>query len=134
MNNHAKWRVVVFSSILAVLLFFGGYCVRGATVPEPKVKVVETTVYKFPNTPPFVAFSDPIDLAQALLLLNNMRASHEQVLNWTFTSNPGFGIADKEFQNLCIKEYNQLIDFVWRQDALIKQLEEKPAQGIEAIN
>lgn len=119
-----NWHWFIFGAICSGIVAFA-LCVlflppKTVYVDRTVEVVRETTVYKFPNTPPYVAFSDPIDLTQALLLLNNMRASHEQVLNWTFTGDPGFGIADKEFQNLCIKEYNQLIDFVWRQDTLIK--------------
>ena len=113
-----NWHWFIFGAICGGIVAFALTVLflppKTAYVERPVEVVRETTVYKFPN----IAFSDPIDLTQALLLLNNMRASHEQVLNWTFTSDPGFGIADKEFQNLCIKEYDQLIDFVWRQAAL----------------
>ena len=115
-------RRICLMFALVMLALLSGFCFGRATALEPKVteKVVIATVYRFPNTSPYTAFADPIDLDQALLLLNGMRASHVQALNWTFTSNPGFGIADKELQTLFIKEYDQLIDFLWRQDALLK--------------
>lgn len=81
---------------------------------QPKIRIIETTVYRFPNTPPYTEFNDPIDFNQAILLLEGMKVSHEQMLNWEFESDPGFGVADKEFQKACIKWYNQLIDYTWR--------------------
>src|SRR3990167_6570508 len=83
---------------------------------EYQSQVKETVVYKFPNTPPYTVFSDPIDFDQALLLLYGMRESHVSALNWTFTTSPGFGIDDREFQTTVIRWYDQLIDFLWRQE------------------
>ena len=75
-----------------------------------------TVIYKYPNTPPYTVFSGPIDFDQALLLLYGMRESHVSALNWTFTTSPGFGIDDREFQTTVIRWYDQLIDFLWRQE------------------
>ena len=74
-----------------------------------------SVVYKYPITPPYETFPDPINFDQVLLLLYGMRASHVQALGFTFTTSPGFGIDDKEFQLQVIKWYDQLIDYVWRQ-------------------
>lgn len=87
-----------------------------APAPDPEIiiKEVKTTVYRYPNTPPYEAFADPIEFDQALVLLYGMRASHIQILNWEFESDPGFGIADKDLQRQFIKWYDQLIDIFWR--------------------
>jgi hypothetical protein len=107
--------------------FFGSYYARTTFEPQLIVKerVVETTVTRFPNTPPYTQFADPIEFDTAMLFLYGMRVSHVQALNWTFEGDPGFGIADKEFQNLCIKEYDQLMDFVWRQRLEIESLKKQ---------
>ena len=78
------------------------------------VKEIQTTIFRYPNTPPYEAFPDPINFEQALVLLYGMRASHIQALNWEFESDPGFGIADKDLQEQFIKWYDQLIDIFWR--------------------
>lgn len=77
---------------------------------------IETVVYRYPNTPPYQELPDPIDYKQALILLSGMRASHVQALSWTFETNPGFGIADRDFQERCIKWYDQLLEFIQRQE------------------
>ena len=84
------------------------------------IKMVETVVYRYPNTPPYEAFSDPIDFDQALVLLYGFRTSHVQALNWEFESDPGFGIADKDLQEQFIKWYDQLIDIFWRMEGGLK--------------
>ena len=78
------------------------------------LKRVGIVVYKYPNTPPYTPFPDPIDFDTAFSLLYGMKTSHEAVLNMTFTSPVGFGIDDKEFQLKVIKWYDQLIDYLWR--------------------
>ena len=80
------------------------------------IKTIQTVVYRYPTTPPFEAFPDPITFDQALTLLYGMRLSHVQALKWTFESDPGFGIADREFQEQCIEWYDQLIDLLWRME------------------
>ena len=80
---------------------------------ELKANPPTTVTFRYPNTPPYEAFPDPITFEQALLLLYGMRTSHEQALNWTFESSPGFGIDDREFQLQVIKWYDQLIDYIW---------------------
>ena len=104
--------------MLLILLFMAGF-ISGVKSVEPQIietiKIVNTTVYRYPNTPPYENLPDPINLNQALALLDGMRASHIAALNWTFESSPGFGIDDREFQKQCIEWYDQLIDFVLRQ-------------------
>jgi len=107
--------------ILLVILFLAcgfmaGYLYYEQEAPlVTEVVVVKTKViYRYPNTPPYEAFSNPIDFDQALVLLYGMRASHEQALCWEFESDPGFGIADKDLQKQMIKWYDQLIDFTRR--------------------
>lgn len=85
-------------------------------VVETEVKEIQAVIYRYPNTPPYEAFADPIDFDQALVLLYGMRASHIQALNWEFESDPGFGIADKNLQRQFIKWYDQLIDIFWRME------------------
>ncbi len=80
------------------------------------IKTVQTVIYRYPTTPPFEAFPDPITFDQSLILLYGMRLSHVQALKWTFESDPGFGIADREFQEQCIEWYDQLIDLLWRME------------------
>ena len=104
------------------LLFVAGVNVgiyyAGTKDKEPEVieviKEVQTVVYRYPNTPPYEAFADPITFDQALVLLHGMRASHVGALNVTFEIDPGFGITDKELQNNFIKQYDQLIDIFWK--------------------
>ena len=100
--------------ILALALIAMGFSF-GMGFAQEEPKVIETVIYRYPNTPPYEEFDDPIDFEQALVLLYGMRASHIQALNWTFEENPGFGIADREFQERVIKWYDQLIDFVQRE-------------------
>ncbi len=87
-------------------------------VPEYRTveKAVETVVYRYPLTPPYEEIPDPINYEQALVLLGGMRASHEQLLHWTFEADPGFGIGDKDLQRLYVKMYDQLIEYVQRQE------------------
>lgn len=80
-----------------------------------KPEVITEVIYRYPNTPPVENFTDPITFDQALALLGGMRASHIQVQNWTFETDPGFGIADKELQTKMVHWYDQLIDFTWRE-------------------
>ncbi len=109
-----------YASIKALLLKMNGeriiYIDRPVEIIKEieVVKEIKTTIYRYPNTPPYEAFSDPIDFDQAMVLLHGMRASHVQCLNWEFESDPGFGIADKDLQKQFIKWYDQLIDIFWR--------------------
>ncbi len=114
------WWVLLVVLIILVLVGCGfgtGYLYCQQTT-EPMVREVEVvkweTVVKPTNCPPYTQFSDPIDFDEALLLLTDMRLSHVQALNWTFEGDPGFGIADREFQTQCISWYDQLIDYIWR--------------------
>lgn len=114
--------------LLIVALVTTGFCFGASyasysyekTTVKPVIreieKEVQTTVYRYPNTPPYEAFPDPIDFDQALVLLYGMRASHIQALAWEFESDPGFGIADKDLQRQFIKWYDQLIDIFWRME------------------
>jgi len=79
-----------------------------------KIIEVRTEITRFPNTPPYTAFPDPINFYQAMKLLYGMQQSHKEALNWTFESDPGFGIADKDLQLKFIRDYDQLIDYIWR--------------------
>ena len=106
------FKIVLYLLFLLIGFYLGTLFYEYNTEP----KIVETVIYRYPNTPPYEEFSDPIDFNQALILLYGMRASHIQALNWTFESNPGFGIADKDLQRKMIKWYDQLIDYTWRQE------------------
>jgi len=115
MKRFMKWKGIpylIIACLLVACIFMAGY-----EYHQPVVEIVEeiqTTVFRYPNTPPYEAFPDPIDFDQSLVLLYGMRASHEQALNWTFESDPGFGIADRDLQEQFIKWYDQLIDILWR--------------------
>ena len=76
---------------------------------------VTQTVYRYPNTPPYQEIADPIDYEEAMALLQGMKASHIQVLHWTFENKVGFGIDDRDFQERCVKWYDQLIEYVQRE-------------------
>jgi len=113
-------RLGIPSLILTgIILSLGtGFCfgvLYGQETVEPVI--VTTKIIRYPTTPPYETFDNPIDYDQALALLYGMRASHKQALNRTFESDPGFGIADREFQLQCIKWYDQLIDFVRRNES-----------------
>lgn len=108
--------ILINLAMLTIGFYLGMVFYEAHTKPEIITKEIITVVYRYPNTLPYEEFDDPIDFDQALVLLQGMRASHIEALNWIFETSPGFGIADKEFQNICIKWYDQLIDFIWRQE------------------
>ncbi len=120
---------VVLSLLLCLIIlsFFSGvYYNKTTTEPQiitkEVIKEVTTTVYRLPTSMPYTSFSEPISLEDAMSLLYGMKVSHEQALKWTFEGNPGFGIADRDFQNQCILWYNQLMDFVQKQNNKIVEL------------
>ena len=93
---------------------FDGYNL-GYDRGKAQAKIIETTIYRYPNTYPYETYAKPLTKEQALALLGGFRASHERLLNWTFDSDPGFGIADKEFQKQLVEWYDQLIDYVGKE-------------------
>ncbi len=102
----------------AIIAEQGNYINYLQSIPPPEPEIITMVLYRFPNTKPYTVFADPIDFEQARLLLEGMRASHVQALGWTFSTDPGFGIADREFQQQCIKWYDQLIDYVYRTEGI----------------
>ena len=107
-------KIVILMLILFGWGFFLGY--EAHTEPVMQTSDGVTVIYRYPTTPPYEAFDEPIDFDQALILLQGMRASHVQALNWTFETSPGFGIDDIEFQKQCIEWYDQLIDYIYRNE------------------
>lgn len=120
-------RTGIICYLLAIFAAYWLGFLSSYTMVEPQIEVqeriverrveypIETVVYRYPTTSPYQELPDPINYEQALILLNGMRASHVQLLSWTFEKDPGFGIIDRDFQERCIKWYDQLIEFVQRQ-------------------
>lgn len=104
----------LFNLLCGMVIAFGLISGLHTSIWKPEVKIITTTITRYPNSPPYETLPDPIEYNQAILLLQGMRASHIQALNWTFESDPGFCIADKEFQTWCIHAYDQLIEYVQR--------------------
>ena len=124
-----KTELICYLLAIFAAYGFGFYSSYVTVKPEIQIEVqerivtrivehpIETVVYRYPNTPPYQKLSDPINYEQALVLLNGMRASHVQILSWSFEKDPGFGIGDRDFQERCIKWYDSLIEFVQRQES-----------------
>jgi len=105
--------VLAFNLVFLLIGFYFGILFHEANTES---EVIETVVYRYPNSLPYQTLPDPISYEQAIKLLEGMRLSHVQALNWTFESDPGFGIADKALQRTMIHWYDQLIEFVQRKN------------------
>ena len=119
-------KLIAFFFIVVMVVFYfvgymaghqdGYYKAKAECEPVKYCQEIVKTVYRYPNSPPYQELDEPINYDQAIALLSGMRLSHIQILKWKFEKDPGFGIADKDFQAKCIKWYDQLIEYVQRQE------------------
>ena len=121
-----KPRFILYPLAIAAAIWLGWILNSELVEPEIRTEVqvrtvlrtveVEKVVYRYPNSAPYQELPDPIDYDQAIALLEGMRLSHVQVLDWKWASTPKGALANRDFQEKCIKWYDQLIEFVQRQE------------------